>query len=346
MMRAPRSRRAFLPLGLSLVLALSCSDARDAGMIAGPSRVARLTQSEVGPAIDAHIAATLTGGTRAAVSARWESVKRQGVGKVSGRQQFAQLADFVMRKASEFAGATPTARSNAATKLVMLMSAYLYGIPAEGLPDIGPATDATVEIVQPSETDTVITPAIRAAAIFPAGAVSEPTVVVIAKVDQAYTQCAGPLPTTRCQYPDFYKFTAFPDQKFGVKVTVAVCLAQPETPGHHDFRLAHEAPPVDRQVPGGTVEGGIELLPYKATPGLICPEKGGQPLPEVPISTHGARSTLHRAGSALASAARTTIGLFLPRPLYARRIDRGGGGELYDFSNVVHVGPPPPIFVD
>lgn len=338
MMRAPRSCRALLPLGLSLVLAVSCSDSPDTGMIAGPSRPAYLTTQALASDIDLLIDQFFTGGNHTVVEARWANVRRQNMKNQSGRKQFVQLADWIITRAPQMVN-VPSGETNAhaATRLVLLMSAYVYGLPVDAIPEIGLTTDATVEIVQPNEADTVITPSIRAAAIFPVGAVSEQTVIVISKLDQVFGPCSGPLDTQRCQYPDFYKFSSFPDQKFGVAVTVKVCRSV-HAENHDDFRLAHELPPVGNRHPQGTVDGNIEILPPVNASGLIeCEEEDEEH--EVPISTHGARSPLGRAGAALASAARTTLGFFAPRPLYARRIDRGAGGELFDFSHIVTVDP-------
>lgn len=336
---APFTRRAILPLGLSLAVLLSCSDAPDAGMIAGPSRPAFQTSLAVEAEIDALIEQFLTGGHRTVAKARWTSVKRQSMKNQSGRQQHVQLADWLIRKSPEFvnvpAGET---KEHAATRLVLLMSAYLYGVPLDEIPDISPATDATVGIVQPSQPDTVITPSENAAAVFPAGAVTEPTVIVVSRVDTFYTRrCSGPLDTPRCQYPEFYKFSAFPDQKFAQPVTVSVCHVNDGSyaplADHDRFRLAHERPPVGNEIPGGTIEGNIEILPYVETDGLIACEEEHEYHPPT------ASTALGRASARLAFAARKAAGFFAPRPLYARRIDLGGGGELFDFSHVVTVDP-------
>jgi hypothetical protein len=337
MSRAPRSLRAFLPLGLSLALALSCSDATGTGMTAAGARNSYHSALEVETDIDALIDQFFTGGSHTVVTARWRNVKRQNLKNQSGRLQFVQLADWIMKKSPELVNVpSGETKEHAAGRLVLLMAAHVYGVPLDEIPEITPTTDATIAIVDGSGTDTVITPAERAAAVFPAGAVSEATVIAISQVDQVFGPCSGPLDTPRCQYPDFYKFSAFPDQGFGQAVTVRVCRSVPAA-SHDHFRLAHELPPVGNRHPQGVVDGNIEILPYVAAAGLIeCDDEDEE---HAPITTHGARSPLDRAGSALAFAARRALGFFAPRALYARRIDRGGGGELMDFSHVVTIDP-------
>ena len=304
-------------------------------MVAAPGRVANHeAQLSVVEQIDALIQQFYSGGNRTVVTARWQNVKRQDMRNESGRKQLVQLADWVMRKAPEMqnvpAGET---REHAAGRLILLMSAHVYGIPDEEVPEVTATTDATVSIVEPADVDTVKTPAELAAAVFPEGSVSEPTIVVVSKVDSVYPRCEGPLDTERCQYPLFYKFSHFPDQKFLLPVTVAVCRTDAALADHDRFRLAHERPPAGHEVDGGTIEGNIEILPYVATGSLIDCEDLDHP----EIHTH-ASSAFGRAAHLFARAARTAVGFFAPRPLYAR-IDRGSGGELEDFSHVVTVDP-------
>jgi hypothetical protein len=175
---------------------------------------------------------------------------------------------------------------------------------------------------------------------FPAGSVSEETVVVITQEAQPYPRnCTGPLHTRYCQYPQFYHFNVFPDVRLNSPARVAACHINSGTerrplPGSsHDFyRVAHDLPAdAANWTPGAAQIDGIEILPYADAHDLVdCHNNSYLALTELRDSGLGGRAlyALARIGSAVGRA-------LTPKSAYA--IDLGGGGELFMFSNVAVV---------
>jgi hypothetical protein len=233
---------------------------------------------------------------------------------------------------------------------VLDMSLYVYGGPAAQPPVLTPTSDAVVALVQPTTTDTVVTPASQAGVVFPAGAVSVPTIVVVALVSAPYqANCSGPLDTRLCQYPQFYTFNVFPDVKLLKPAAVSVCHVDAGTnrlplADHDRFRVAHDRPADPANyTPDGTVVDGIEILPYVPLAITNCHGNGGtqydpgqygvRPAPRGGVvgplldgAEHAARRLAAAVGRALT-----------PRDAYA--IDGLGGGLTAFFSTFAVVDP-------
>jgi hypothetical protein len=204
--------------------------------------------------------------------------------------------------------------------------------------------------VQPTATDTVVTPASQAGVVFPAGAVSVPTIVVVALTTAPYpANCSGPLDTRLCQYPQFYTFNVFPDVKLLKPAAVSVChvdagASRLPLADHDRFRVAHDRPSDPANyTPDGTVVDGIEILPYVPVAITNCHGNGGT---QYDPGQYGA-GTAPRGGTfgplfdGAAHVARrlaAAVGRALtPRDAYA--IDGVGGGLTSFFSTFAVVDP-------
>ena len=238
-------------------------------------------------------------------------------------------------------------KAHAASRLALLMSLYVYNGPDASVPVVPAASDAVLAIVQPSATltTTVQTPTLHAAVQFPPGSLGETRIVVIAQEMTPYpVNCSGPLVTRLCQYPQFYEFNVFPDTKLLSPATVAVCHvnsgdARAPLADHDRFRIAHDAPadPANR-VEGGTIEDGIEMLPFVVVSGLTSCEGNSYQVGMAPAAPAGAlgralqwmAAPVERVASALLDAVK-------PREAWA--IDGLGGGRLSVFSTVAVVDP-------
>ena len=338
----PRASAVSLLLALGIFAA--CSDSRDAGVISGP-RTANIEAADLGTEIDGLIQQLYTGGHRTSVAARWENVKRQSMRNLSGRTQHVRLVQWIQDNAKHITPAGGEDQEHAAARLALLTSLYLYGGPDTEVPEVTPQTDVTLEIVQPTETDTAVTPSEQAAVIMPEGAVDEPTVIVIHRVEEHFAEnCSGPLPTTLCQYPQFYKFDVFPDVPLNKPATVAVCHVnhgEHRTPlAEHDrFRVAHEAPtdPAGRH-PDGVIVEGIEILPLVSVGTLVeCEDNDYPPVASLSPDAGPMERLASRARWGIGYVANAIGRALTPRSLYA--IDRGGGGELFLFSHFGTVDP-------
>jgi hypothetical protein len=343
----PRSLRAACAIAATLVAAVACSDSRDASLISGPRSMSKLeAEKSLEQQIDELTSALYVSGHRTSVQARWTNVKRQSMKNRSGRAQHAALMQWIHEHTASILAPPNETPEHAAARLVLLMSTYVYQGPDATPPEIEPGTDATLEIILPNQTDTAVTPARHAGVIFPAGAVSEPTIIVVSEnTDPFPAECSGPLPTSRCQYPLFYKFSAFPNVRLNLPVRIAVCHVNS---GHsrlpladHDrFRLAHEAPPDPESFhPNGVREEGIEILPLTSV-GTLLECEGTEndhdhATLQAPAGTFA--SLVWNARMQMTRAARAVAGVFTPRTLYA--IDRGGGGEAFRFSNFGTIDP-------
>jgi hypothetical protein len=298
-----------------------------------------------------------------AFAARWTDIKRQLERDPNGtlpdgkkgpaaaaRKMQVELVQWIQGKTGDLTPPAGETKAHVAARLVLYMSLYVYGGPTTPPPAVTATSDAVLSIVSPTAPDTVQTPTQHAGVVFDAGAVTEPTIVVVALETAFYPDnCSGPLLTHLCQYPRFYRFNVFPDVRLQHPAHVAVCHVDAGTnrlplADHNRFRLAHDKPvnPAD-YMPGGTVVDSIEILPLVWLPTLInC--AGTDYTNTASAGPLNSRSgggffggLLERGGHALRTVA-SAVGRFIaPRSAYA--IDGGGGGDVMDFSNFAVVDP-------
>lgn len=341
---------------LSFGSVFGCSDSRPLPTALSPVESGRASVPTVDLAteIDNLLRSGYAGGTRQAISSRWSNIVRQNEREPNGqlsngrtgpaaaaRKQLTQLVAFLESKTDESTPSTGETRTHFVTRLVLDMSLYIYAGPATPVPVLTATSDVVLKVVVPTQTDTVATPALQAAVIFPAGAVAEPTIVVVSPVSTYYpANCSGPLDTGLCQYPNFYHFNVFPDVKLAVPAQVQVCHVDAGTnrlplADHSRFRVAHEKPanPADYSA-GGTIVDNVEVLALVPLMNVTNCE-GGNGTTYTPAVSASASHTpfgqmrdvaarlVHRT---LAAAARAVT----PRNAYA--IDVGGGGFVESFS--------------
>lgn len=285
-------------------------------------------------------------GLETAAGTRWESVKAkyaEGQGdaaqmKVAHRMLY-ELARWVQGKTSQMD--TPPngeSREAAAARLVTYMAMYVHSGPDTEVPPYNPEADAVVGFITPTEPATITTPAGYAGIGVDAGSVTEPAIVTVTQNAQEFPgNCNGPLQTRRCQYPLFYDFHIYPEQKLLRPAHGAVCHVAPtsarrplddpedvEETVHERLRLAHTLPAdPDNYTDGATQYGtdgeNIEILPLSAAVG-----SSGVDCSEAPAYSFG---PLGRALNAVAS----VIGRSLtPEPLYA--VDQGPEHDFSFFS--------------
>ncbi len=342
---------------VAALLATACDSSSTLFSPADASRSVT-TQSTLDAEVRALVTAGFPKGHATAILAKWNqavkaagstpksTLKGKNVPGAGGRSALLNTIRFLQSKQGE---ATPPAgetREHLVARIVLDMSLYVYGGPSTPVPAFSTGSDMVSQVVSPTSTDTVVTPAQQAAVIFPAGAVSEPTVVIITPDTTYYAaNCSGPLVTTRCQYPRFYHFNVFPDVRLAVSAKVQVCHVDAGTnrlplADHNRFRIAHDRPvsPAD-YVSGGTVVDSIEMLPSTLMGVTNCDQGAGTSygpsLASAASRSSGpatllALSLVHRAGAALRS-------LVVPNDVYA--IDVGVGGFTDIFSNFGVVDP-------
>lgn len=232
-------------------------------------------------------------------------------------------------------------------RLVLDMSLYVYGGPASVPPPLSPTSDVAFKLVQPARTDTVATPALKAAVIFPAGAVVQPTIVVVTPVETPFPDnCSGPLDTHLCQYPKFYTFNVFPDVKLATPANVQVCHVDSGSrrlplADHDRFRIAHAKPAsATDYTPGSTIVDNVEVLPPVSMTVTDCRAHGGTTYGALPMPA-GRLSPLQRVAYLARSAAHRAV-FEASRALTVREayaIDAGGGGSALTFSPFAVVDP-------
>jgi uncharacterized membrane protein len=352
-MRLSLLARTVLPL--TIVVLGACSDSRTA-----PNRSGSAASRSTAPTLDEEIVSllqTLPSGLANSGQVRWNNVKRQleltPTGPVNtrgpanaGRQQLVNLVKWVKSKTNDFTPPAGEEKVHLVSRLVLDMSLFAYGGGNTTPPPVVPTTgDLAVTVVDPATPDTTATPTEHAAVIFPAGSVSEPTVLVITSNDTPYPKnCSGPLNTTRCQYPQFYKFNAFPDVKLNVPAKVAVCHVNTGTnraplPGanHDNFRLAHDLPvdPANYNPDAIQVEG-VEILPL-INVGTTTNCAANSYASALPTHSGAFGSLFDHAGRIVGRFADAVGRLMTPKSAYA--IDGGGGGETLFFSDFVVLDP-------
>ena len=265
------------------------------------------------------------------------------------RKQLVVVVAFIQSRTGRIIAPPGETPDHAASRLVLLMSLYVYNGPATVPPVVPPSSDAVVAIVQPSATttQTVRTPTQHAAVQFPPGSLGETRIIVITQLLTPYpVNCSGPLETRLCQYPQFYEISSFPDTRLQSPAIAAVChinAGDSRTPleNHDGFRIAHDAPADPANyVEGGTIVDGIEVLPFVLVSGLTSCEGnsyfGGEaPVPSAPLGALG--SALHWLGRPAARFASAVFDRVAPRPAWA--IDGIGGGRFSVFSTFGVVDP-------
>lgn len=355
-------RRLLLPLlGLSLVTLSSCTDSTiPTRTFAAPTgtRYQLSASGTLGDEIDALIVALFPKGLETAAGTRWDGIRSKVASGdlVTAKAKLLDLVSWVRSKQAQMdAPPAGESRETAVARLVLYMSLYVYNGPTTlPPPTLGTGADAIVSVVSPDSQTTVQTPLKHAGARFDAATVSGNTIVVISQNTQYFAEhCGGPFATSFCQYPLFYHYQAFPQQKFLKPVHMAVChIHTGDTYGplagvdHDALVLAHDKPASSANyTPGGyPVPGeGIELLPRNPAPDLAHPLIActGAAYPSVALFEYA--PTRHdKVGVALAAAARGVnraigaLGAALtPRPAYA--IDLGVETEAFFFSTFVNV---------
>ena len=270
--------------------------------------------------------------------ATWNSIKQKyaaAVGKpakiAAVKKLLVRLSDWVTKNAQEMnpppSGETKIA---AAARLVLYMNMYVYGDPSLLPPPHTPDADVAVGIVTPNAPATIVTPTGHAGVQFQAGSVAENTVIVVTQNPQIYpVECSGPLTTRLCQYPQFYTFDAFPDNRLLIAAKINVCHVRGEgtrSPlvDHMRLRLAHPKPASRLDyVGGGTVldQNGesIEILPLVSQAFSTC-DRSTYPIGPVGFGPLEVFSRL----------AKGIQNIVAPRTAYA--IDVGLGGLVKKFS--------------
>lgn len=281
-------------------------------------------------------------GLQTSLGTRWETVKKDyDAGKVlDAKQRMFELVRWIESKKGHMTDPqTGETATTAAARLVSYMVLYVYQGPSTPAPTYNLGADATFEVVDPAEDDTVTTPAFRAGLNVDPGTFTEPVVVTITQNPNPYPDnCSGPLTTTLCQYPRFYDFSITPKLSAQHPIHIAVChlhesdprgpLDVPHGTLHDRLRLAHPLPANPSEwTAGGTQLGSsgndIEILPRSAladqgSSGVTCGTTVAQG------STAGSRGGLV---SMVASALRSA---FTPRLLHA--VDFGPEHDTFAMS--------------
>jgi len=297
------------------------------------------------PSIDLQIATLFPTGLETAAGVQWRNVttKLSAGDRVTGEKMFWDLVDWMLKKSGRLIDpAGPVTSLQALNQLVGDMYAVVF--PGSVRPNPTLNGDATIGLIFPGAASTIVTPTHRAGIAVQAGSVAQPTLVVIDQNPQGFgSHCAGPLQTSLCQYPMFYRIEEFPHVRLLKPGRAAVCHVNPGTfappEGIHDrFRLAHDAPEV--LSPNGIRVDGVEILKLvDVSDFMVCTD--------VEYTVIGARTgnKFLDNGLAAVNGALTEIkDFFTPKSAYA--IDRGGGGEFSDFSNFNVVDPVRPPTID
>ena len=277
-------------------------------------------------------------------SERWRDIKREvHEGRTersdmrAAKAQLFELSEWVQDKTPRMSNPPNNeSKANAATRLILYMSLYVYGGPDSPVPAFPAGADNVVGLVTPSRPATIVTPTKHAGVALEARSVRENTIVVITENPTFYPgPCGGPLKTTSrvCQYPLFYTFNEFPHRLLRKAGRFAVCHVTngegntrgPSAAAHLRMRLAHTLPANKADYTPGSLTGeqygNIEILPLTTQTFSSCP---GTPYRVV-------------MNSPLDWFARAVAWAVTPKSAYA--IDRGGGGESLSFSDFNDVDP-------
>ncbi|MEX2154844.1 MAG: hypothetical protein WD825_15990 [Gemmatimonadaceae bacterium] len=300
--------------------------------------------------IDLMVADFFPKGLETATGARWSTVKSKlADGDVAGAaKHLVDLAKFIRLKTGDVVAPAGETQQHAAARLVLAMSTYVFSGPTAPTPQPGP--DIEVAVVPAGEPATVQTPSEHAAVDLEAGSTNEDRIIVISQEQTLFLeQCSGPLPTTLCQYPLFYRFESFPKLALNKVGRFAACMVTsgPRRPLEYTegestkevddrMRLAHNKPESEADyTPGSTIIEGIEVLPKAETQkgGLITCE--GVVYPPVVVAARG--GWLGIGERALYAVANFAGWLLTPKNLYAW--DSGPEHDSRFFSNFNGVDP-------
>ena len=346
---------------LSLGSVLGCTDSHPLPTALSPVEAGRASMPTVDLAteIDNLIRSGYAGGTRQAINSRWSNVVRQNERERNGqlsngrkgpaaaaRKQLTELVAFLEWKTDESTPSAGETRTHFVTRLVLDMSLYIYAGPATPVPVLTATSDVVLKVVVPTQTDTVATPALQAAVIFPAGAVAEPTIVVVSPVSTYYpANCSGPLDTGLCQYPNFYHFNVFPDVKLAVPAQVQVCHVDAGTnrlplANHVRFRVAHEKPANEADYSAGsTIVDNVEVLALVPLMNVTNCEGGTGTTYTPPVTSSASRTPLGQMRAVAARLMHRTLvaatRALTPRNAYAIDVGGGGSAELFSVFGIV-----------
>ena len=360
-------RRSMLVTGSLLVLASACGDstAPPTVQIAPSAGRYQLTQTgTLDSEIRALIVALFPTGLEPAALARWDAITAKVAlnDLTNAKSKLTNFAKWVMQKEPQM-DPPPNNESvvAASARLVLYMSLYVYSGPNTPVPaNFGAGADAGLEVVTPGSPALLQTPLKHASAKFDQGTVTDDAIVIVTQNTNFYQQkCSGPFTTRYCQYPLYYHFQVFPQQKFKKLVHMAVCHVATGNnygplPGvdHNQFVLIHTKPAsATDYTPGGLpVPGeGIEILPKNLTrdpanpivscPGTAYPQVALFTVPRAPDGMFArALALAARAGN---GAARLVAHAVTPRNAYA--IDNGEEHNTAlwsEFENVDTLGHP------
>ena len=302
-------------------------------------------------------AALFPKGLETAAGTRWNNVKsKYDAGQKSvALSMLAELLKWIDQKAAGITALSPAlcttfptgpstsstrceTPASAAAKLKLLMTAYVNGVT---VPDLPSGLDFGGAVVLPgTNPDPIISRDELAGIDIPQNGVSATTVVTILEDPPTtpYGTCGGPLQTTLCQIPRYYKFDAQPHVKLNSPAKFAVCQTEPsalpwstpDTPTlqHLDarLRLAHDKPASSADYsPNATIYQGVEILPLTSQTFLDC---------HAHLTAAGPTNALLQKSYALLTAAWSLVA-----PKTAWAIDLGGGGEGVSFSNFNNLDP-------
>lgn len=337
-----RTRAVFLLLAAVAVVGCTGSDSSGTRNMVptGPSLFASPY-----PDIDAQIIALFPTGLETATGTRWVNVtnKLASGDHVTAEKMFWDLVDWMLKKSERLDDPTgPLTALGALNKLIGDMYAIVFpGQPRPGATGLN--GDATIGLVLPNAAATIVTPTHHAGVAFEAGSVGQPTLIVIDQNPTVFgDHCAGPLSTTLCQYPLFYRFEEFPHVRLLKAARFGVChvntgpFAPPE--GIHDrFRLAHDAPEIP--TPTGTIVEGVEILKLvNVADFMTCTDVSYQ------IASSSKNPFIRGGLAAVNGLFAAAHWAFTPKLAYA--IDQGGGGEGLEFSHFNVVDPIRPPSID
>ena len=312
------------------------------------SSLAAKSAPELGQVIDGLIVEAYPEALAKDAGSRWSDVKRtlaEGQTK-EAYARFVDLAEWVREKTPEMeqpkGGKT---REHVATRLVYYMGRFVHD-DKQPVPEIG--KDAAFGVVRPGKGSTIVTPNRTAGVALPDGATSEPMVIVVAENPVPFRDsCRGPLETRQCQYPLFYRFSAFPDlprlnkpARFGV-CHVTKGPRKPEGKVHERVALAHSGGQGAKDLPEGArqMEKIRVLKPVDVTDFLYCKPDGV----EYDVGAAEGRSFLGDAWTSVAMASRAAVSAFTPGTAHASmRIDQGVGGEGWPIGGDANVIDPEP----
>ncbi len=360
-------RRSMLVAGSLLALVSACGDSTappPAWTVPSASRYQLTQAGTLDSEIRALIVALFPTGLETAALSRWNAITEKVASNdlPNAKSKLTNLALWVMHHESQM-DPPPNNESVAAAsaRLILYMSLYVYNGPTTPVPaNFGAGADAAVEVVAPGSPALLQTPLKHGAASFDAGSVTDPTIVIVSQNTNFYQQkCSGPFTTKYCQYPLYYHFQVFPQQKFRKLVHMAVCHVPTGSnygplPGvdHNQFVLIHDKPAnASDYTPGGLPVPGenIEILPKNSTfdparPIVACP---GSAYPQVALFTVP-RAPDGLLAKALVLAARAGNGavrllaqVVTPRTAYA--IDNGEEHNTFlwsEFENADTLGHP------